>query len=79
MNEKKIRELYDSVMKEVKKYDYQTQMITLGAIHNELVLLATNDPEKIKELYDMMANAAAILGEHGSYKFQTKENAPQVH
>lgn len=61
MNNDAVDALYESMMATLDGYDYESIMVVLGAIHNTFALMHTTDPEKLKELYTMMGNAAAKM------------------
>lgn len=78
MNLRLVETLYNKIAKDISESDIYTAMIVLGILHNELAIQHTRDAKKIKELYDMMANAAireALAID--CTQLQTKEDTPQ--
>lgn len=76
-DEEDISYLYEEFDKLTDGYDYNTVMVAVAAFYADLVRHVTNDSDKIRELYNMMANAAICLNEDDSNQLQATQNPPQ--
>lgn len=76
-----VERLYDSIMSIINGEDYESVMVALGAIHNEVAIQHTSDEYKLRALYEMMGDAAicmAALEDEGDAELEAEEAKKEI-